>query len=154
MSCNPNPITDRFYNICTSRKRDKEFACLRFSEGRNIEIHNFNSPLPSENLLNTGTCIYIQLYFKMLTMQQLKRDWKFFKYIKRKPKKKIIFFYFQNYHTFWWIIIINALEIIKAWLILFVLNTPYKILAHMASISIYHEFMLNLILYNNRRYFK
>lgn len=34
-----------------SRKRDKEFACLRFSEGRNIGIHNFNSPLPSENLL-------------------------------------------------------------------------------------------------------
>lgn len=32
----------------------------------------------------------------------------------------------------------------KARLILFVLNTPYKILAHMASISTYHEFMLNL----------
>lgn len=50
MLCNFNLIIDRFYNICKFRKRDKEFVCLRFSEGRNIEIYNLNFLLFFENL--------------------------------------------------------------------------------------------------------
>lgn len=64
MLCNFNLIIDRFYNICTFKKRDKEFVCLRFIEGRNIGIYNIlvNFLLFFENLFIYKVYVYIVVF--------------------------------------------------------------------------------------------